>query len=283
MTPVKNDLMLKKHKLPVGKRTCLMGVLNVTPDSFSDGGRYLGPALALERALKMKEEGADIIDIGGESSRPGSERVSLEEELKRVIPVVKAVRKKCDIAVSIDTYKAEVARQALSEGAEIVNDITALNGDEDMPGVIADAGAAVVLMHMRGEPGTMQAAPAYDDVIGEIIAYLSAAIAKAEKAGIDPGKIIIDPGIGFGKKLEHNVAILRELRRFKDLGKTVLVGTSRKSFIGELTARDVGERDFGTAASVSAAIMNGADIIRVHDVRDMLDVIKVTDAIAGGR
>jgi dihydropteroate synthase len=281
MIPKSAEIKLKGHNLPVGSRTCLMGVLNVTPDSFSDGGRYLEPELAIERALKMTEEGADIIDIGGESSRPGAQRVNLEEELRRVIPIVKAVKKKCDVAISIDTYKSEVARQALSEGAEIVNDITALNGDEDMARVIAAAGAAAVLMHMKGEPGTMQVSPSYEDVIGEIMVYLSGAIAKAESSGIDPLRIIVDPGIGFGKKTDHNVTILRQLKRLRDLGKPLLVGTSRKSFIGELTARSVEERDFGTAASITAAIMNGADLIRTHDVRNTLDVIKVADAIAG--
>jgi dihydropteroate synthase len=276
-----NDSILKSGDISACRRTRLVGVLNVTPDSFSDGGMYTDPERALERAIEMKEEGADVIDIGGESSRPGAESIGLEEELKRVLPVIKAIRKKSDIPVSIDTRKGEVARQVLMEGADIINDITALNGDEGMSGVIARAGAGVVLMHMKGEPGTMQLAPDYKDVVGEIMAYLSAAIVRAENAGIDPEKIIIDPGIGFGKTLDHNLAILRGLRRFKELGKPVLVGTSRKSFIGELTARSVEERDFGTAASVSAAIMNGADFVRAHDVRNTIDVIKVTEAIAG--
>lgn len=277
-----SDAIFKVVDTCGSRRTRLMGVLNVTPDSFSDGGMFSDPERALERALKMTEEGADIIDIGGESSRPGAGIIGVEEELKRVLPVIKAIRKKCDIPVSIDTCKSEVARQALMEGADVINDITALNGDEGMPGVIARAGAGVVLMHMKGEPVTMQSDPVYKDVVGEIIAYLSAAVARAERSGIAPEKIIIDPGIGFGKMLAHNLAILRGLRRFKELGKPVLVGTSRKSFIGELTQRSVGEREFGTAASVSAAVMNGADLVRVHDVRNTVDVIKVTEAIAGG-
>lgn len=263
------------------KRVSLMGILNVTPDSFSDGGKYVDPIKAVERAIGMEEEGADIIDIGGESSRPGSEKVSLEDELKRVIPVVRAVKKKCRVPVSVDTCKSEVARQALSEGAEIINDITALTSDPDMAETVAKAGAGIVLMHMKGEPGTMQVSPEYDDVVSEIISYLSEAIARAESAGIDPKKIIIDPGIGFGKTLSHNLEILRELRRFKYLEKPLLIGTSRKSFLGEITSRHVGERDFGTAAAVGISIMNGADIIRAHDVRNISDVIKVSSAIAG--
>ncbi len=274
-------LCLKDHMLPVGERTCIMGVLNITPDSFSDGGRYLDSPGAVEKAKQMADGGADIIDIGGESSRPGSERISAEEELDRVMPVIRELAGAIDVPLSIDTYKSEVARRALAEGVSMVNDITALRGSEDMARTIAEFDAGVVLMHMLGEPKTMQEEPHYDDVIEEIFLYLSDSVDLAHKAGIDPEKIIVDPGIGFGKTVEQNLVILRRLDRFKDLGKPVLIGTSRKSFIGALTGKEVGGRIFGTAASFTAAIMNGADIVRVHDVREMRDVTCIADAITG--
>lgn len=274
-------LCLKDHMLPVGERTCIMGVLNVTPDSFSDGGRYLDRAGAVEKAVQMAGEGVDIIDIGGESSHPGSERISAEEELDRVMPVIRELIGAIDMPLSIDTYKSEVARRALAEGVCMINDITALRGSENMARTIAEFDAGVVLMHMQGEPKTMQDAPRYDDVIEEIFLYLSDSIDLAQKAGIDPEKIVVDPGIGFGKTVEQNLVILRRLDRFKDLGKPVLIGTSRKSFIGALTGKEAGDRIFGTAASFTAAIMNGADIVRVHDVREMRDVACIADAIIG--
>ena len=272
---------MKDHTLPVGERTRIMGVLNVTPDSFSDGGKYLDPVRAAEKAKRMAGEGADIIDIGGESSRPGSERVSAEEELSRVMPVIRELAGVIDVPLSIDTYKSGVARQALAEGVSWVNDITALNGDADMARQIAEFDAGVILMHMLGEPKTMQDAPLYGDVMEEIFSYLSGSVRLAQEAGIDPGKIIVDPGIGFGKTLEQNLVILRRLSRFKALGKPVLVGVSRKSFIGDLTGKGSGGRVFGTAASLTAAIMHGADVVRVHDVNEMRDVARVTDAIIG--
>jgi len=256
-----------------------MGILNVTPDSFSDGGRYLDPSRAVERAKQMAEEGADIIDIGGESSRPGSERVAPEEELERVMPVIRALRGIIGVPLSIDTYKSKVAAQALAEGVSVVNDITALRGDADMARTIAASGAGVILMHMKGDPKNMQDAPFYDDVMDEISSYLSESIALAVEAGVDPERIIIDPGIGFGKTTEHNLVILRELSRLKQLGKPVLIGTSRKAVIGTITGKEVGGRLSGTAASFTAAIINGADIIRVHDVDQMRDVTCVADAI----
>jgi dihydropteroate synthase len=258
-----------------------MGVINATPDSFSDGGKYIDPHQAARRAREMAEEGAGIIDIGGESSRPGSENISAKEEARRVIPVIKAVKEAVSVALSIDTYKEEVARKALEEGVSLVNDITALRGDPAMAGTVAEFGAGVVLMHMKGTPGMMQDDPRYDDVMKEIIACLSESILAAESAGIDPEKIIVDPGIGFGKKLEHNLTILKDLRQLEKLGKPILVGTSRKSFIGELTGKDTSNRIFGTAASIAAAIMNGASIVRVHDVASARDVTRVIDAIKG--
>lgn len=279
MIKVKKDIRIGNYTLPTEKRTCIMGILNTTPDSFSDGGLYSDPARAAERAREMVSQGADIIDIGGESSRPGSERISAEEEIKRVVPVIKAIAKDIDVPISIDTYKAQVARCALEEGAVIVNDITALRGDGDMARTVAEFDAAVVLMHMKGDPGTMQDDPSYDDVIEEIKAYLSDSVEIAEACGIDPEKIIVDPGIGFGKTIEHNLKILRDLASFRTLEKPILVGSSRKAFIGSLTGKDTGERVFGTAATLTAAIMNGADIVRVHDISQMRDVVSVSDAI----
>jgi dihydropteroate synthase len=256
-----------------------MGVLNVTPDSFSDGGCFLDPGKAAEQALRMTEEGADIIDIGGESSRPGAKSVSAKEEIDRVMPVIRKLRKTLDVSLSIDTCKSEVASEALEEGVSIVNDITALRGDPGMARTIARFDAGAIFMHMRGTPGTMQDSPGYDDVVSEIIAYLSGSIELAVRAGIDEKKIIIDPGIGFGKKLEHNLAIINNLRRLEELKKPILVGTSRKSFIGELTGKETGGRIYGTAASVVLAVMNGAEMIRVHDVDAMKDVVRVVDAV----
>ncbi|MFH1797926.1 MAG: dihydropteroate synthase [Candidatus Omnitrophota bacterium] len=276
------DLSLKECITRVGARTRIMGILNVTPDSFSDGGECVDVATAVKRAVEMQAIGADIIDIGGESSRPGSKSVSDQEEIKRVMPVIMALKEIVKIPISIDTCKSGVAREALKEGVSIVNDITALKGDSRMARVISEYGAAVVLMHMSGTPEVMQEEPFYADVIEEIYSCLSVSIEVALTAGIRAEKIIVDPGIGFGKTLKHNLTILRELRRFKRLGKPILVGVSRKSFIGELTGKGVNDRVFGTVAGCAAAIMNGADIIRVHDVARMRDVACVIDAITKG-
>ncbi|MFH1395257.1 MAG: dihydropteroate synthase [Candidatus Omnitrophota bacterium] len=272
-------MKIKDYVLPITERTCVMGILNVTPDSFSDGGIYRDPSKAAARARQLVSSGADIIDVGGESSRPGAEKVSETEELCRVIPVIRAVKDAVNVAISIDTYKSEVARQALMEGAVIVNDITALKYDSCMAETIAGFDAGVILMHMKGTPETMQESPFYGNLINEIYAYLEESVILAEKAGIDPSKIIIDPGVGFGKTVQHNISILRELKRFKKLKKPVLVGTSRKSFIGKLTSKGIDEREFGTAASCAAAIINGADIIRVHNVGAMKDVAIITDKL----
>lgn len=276
---MEKDICLKDYALPISKRTCIMGILNITPDSFSDGGEFLSVSGAVERAMQMEAAGADIIDIGGESSRPGRIRISEEEELRRVLPVIKRVRKAVKAPLSIDTCKSEVAREALSLGVSIVNDITALKQDAAMAGVIAQFSAGVILMHMKGEPENMQDNPAYDDVIEEISLYLKKAVDSAIAQGISSKKIIIDPGIGFGKTLEHNLCILKNLKEFKKLGMPILIGTSRKSFIGTLTSRSVKERDFASAASFALAIENGANIIRVHDVSSARDVARVTDAI----
>ncbi|MFH1836821.1 MAG: dihydropteroate synthase [Candidatus Omnitrophota bacterium] len=279
------DRTLKKRIgdiIPAGAgRVLIMGVLNVTPDSFSDGGKYLDPSKARDRALEMISEGADIIDIGGESSRPGSGRISAEEEERRVIPVVKALRD-LKVPLSVDTYKSIIARKAIEEGADIINDITALSGDKEMLGIAASYKIGVILMHMQGTPGQMQKSPEYKDVIGEVKTYLSEAIKKAESAGILPENIVIDPGIGFGKTVRHNLDILKNLDRFKDLGKTILVGVSRKSFLGAVTDRAVDERVFGTIAASVFAITKGAGILRVHDIPEMKDAVLVTNAIMKG-
>jgi len=261
-----------------------MGILNMTPDSFSDGGCYLDKGLAVERAFRMAEEGADIVDIGGESSRPGSEAVALDEELKRVIPVIEAIASKLSVPVSIDTYKAEVARRAIDAGASIVNDISGLLFDNGMAKMVAECRVPVVLMHIRGTPRDMQRSPGYEALIPEIVDYLRTSIRIAEEAGIDGSNIVIDPGIGFGKTAEHNLRILKDLAEFEVLQKPILVGVSRKAFIGRIlddAATD--QRLEGTAAAVSIAIMNGANIIRVHDVKEMAKAAKVADAIKRGK
>lgn len=265
------------------KRTYIMGILNVTPDSFSDGGLYFNKERAVEHALRIEEEGADIIDVGGESTRPGSEPVAVKEELRRVIPVIEEIAKRVKIPISIDTYKAGVARAALSAGASMVNDISGLWFDPKMPEVIAEYQVPVVIMHIKGTPRDMQINPTYTALIPEIMDYLREGIKIAIKAGVDPQRIIIDPGIGFGKSLEHNLEILRHLSEFKDLGKPILIGPSRKSFIGKILGDlPVTERLEGTASAVAIGILNGANIIRVHDVRAMLRVAKTADAIKKG-
>ena len=265
--------------LDLFSRTHMMGILNVTPDSFSDGGRYLCRDRAVEHGLAMEEEGADIIDVGGESSRPGSLPCGLEEEKRRVIPVIRQLSKKVKVPISIDTYKSEVAEAALEEGAAIVNDISALRFDPKMAGVVAKHKACVVLMHIKGTPTDMQQDPFYKDLIPEIISYLREGLKIADEAGIS--QVIVDPGIGFGKRPDHNLEIIRRLSALKILGRPILIGPSRKSFIGHLLDLPVDQRLEGTAAACCAAILNGANIIRVHDVQRMKRVARMTDAIKG--
>lgn len=267
----------------LGKRTLIMGILNVTPDSFCDGGRFFKLTDAVTCAKQMAADGADIVDIGGESTRPGSEPVPLDEELRRVIPVIKAVRKELDITISIDTYKAEVAKRALEAGANLINDVSALRFDERMKEVVAKHKVPVVLMHMRGTPKTMQQDPTYEDVVKEIIAFLRERIEFATTAGIARENIIIDPGIGFGKLCWHNLEILRRLSEFRVLGRPILVGTSRKAFIGQILKTEVSERLEGTLASVIISVMNGADIVRVHDVKAVKRAVAIADAIKYSR
>jgi len=253
----------------------LMGILNVTPDSFSDGGKFLNRDRAKERALEMEENGADIIDIGGESTRPGAEKVGLEEELGRTIPVIEAIREETNIPISIDTYKAEVAREALAAGADIINDISALRFDPDLGRLAGNRDVPVILMHMQGEPRTMQENPTYDDAVTEIIEFLKGRIDRALELGVAPGKIIVDPGIGFGKRFEDNYEILRRLEEFEELGQPLLLGTSRKSFLGETLNLPTEERLEGTIASNVVGVMKGADILRVHDVKENNRAVKV--------
>lgn len=265
--------------LTFGERTWIMGILNVTPDSFSDGGRYLDANRAIDYAHQMIEDGADIIDIGGESSRPGALPVSTDEELTRVLPVIDALAKGTDAFISIDTYKSPVARNALQVGAHIVNDITALD-DADMAGVVARMGAGLILMHMKGVPRTMQHSPVYQDLISEILTFLRNRIDKAQAEGVCPDRIMIDPGIGFGKTAEHNLEILRSLNAFRSLDKPILIGTSRKAFIGKiLNLPNPDDRLEGTAATVAWAIAHGADVVRVHDVKAICKIAQMTDAI----
>lgn len=267
-------------KLEFGRRTFVMGVLNTTPDSFSDGGMFLNIDAAMEHAREMIAAGVDIIDIGGESSRPGADPVSAQDEIDRVLPVIERLTKATTIPISIDTYKPSVARIALDAGACIVNDISALR-DPSMASLVAEAGVPVILMHMRGTPRDMQSSPRYDCVISEIISFLKDRIQTAINAGISPDQIIIDPGIGFGKTISHNLEIIRRLREFKALGSPIMIGTSRKSFIGKILDLPEEDRIEGTAATVAVAIVNGADIVRVHDVKQMVRIARMTDAIVG--
>ncbi len=257
----------------------VMGVLNVTPDSFSDGGQFLDKDRAIEYGLQMAADGAVLIDIGGESTRPGAEPVSADEQIKRAIPVIKVLAKKIKMAVSIDTKTAEVAKVALEAGAVMINDITALS-DEHMAELAAEQQVPVVLMHMQGTPETMQDEPKYDDVVSEVLQFLLDRAKKAEEFGIPTERIFIDPGIGFGKTLEHNLLLLKNLDKFVKTGYRVLVGTSRKSFIGAITGREKpSERIFGTAATVALCAIAGVSIVRVHDVAEMIEVIKIINAI----
>jgi dihydropteroate synthase len=260
-------------------RTHLMGILNVTPDSFSDGGRFLKIEDAIRRGIKMAEEGADIIDVGGESTRPRSDPIGIEEELSRVIPVIKGLSKEINVPISIDTYKSEVAKKALDAGAEMINDISALRFDPKMKEVVDEYQVPIVLMHIKGTPKNMQVHPYYDDVIKEIIEYLKESIQLAKDAGIKEENIIIDPGIGFGKRLEDNLNILKNLKKFSILNCPLLIGPSRKSFIGKILDLPVEERLEGSLAALAVAIMNGANIVRVHDVKESKRVAGIVDAI----
>ena len=279
IAPSPAALKARERLIPLDAGPLIMGVLNVTPDSFSDGGRYLDPDAAVAHAVAMAEQGADLIDIGAESTRPGSDPVDEKEEIRRLIPVVGAVCRKVSVPVSVDTTKAAVARKALDAGATIVNDISALRFDPLMKAVVAETGAGLVLMHMQGTPKTMQQAPSYRNVIEEVQQFFVERIGTALEAGIAAEQILLDPGIGFGKNLEHNLRLLARLDVFVALEYPVLVGVSRKAFIGQVLARPVDERLMGTAAAVAVAILRGARVIRVHDVAPLRDVVKMVEAI----
>jgi dihydropteroate synthase len=282
---MRNHFMLELingSRIALGEKTCVVGVLNVTPDSFSDGGRHFDAGRAIEGALQMERDGADIIEVGGESTRPGSARISVEEEKARVLPVIGRLSQSLKIPIAIDTYKAEVARAAVGLGVSIINDVSALRFDAEISDVAAQTGAALVLMHMRGEPSTMQKIEPSKDIFSEIKTDFEKAASIAESKGVSRERIILDPGIGFGKTLEQNLAIINRLDYFAAFGYPIMIGTSRKSFIGRITGRPESERVFGTAASVAAAIIRGAHIIRVHDVKEIVEVARVTDAIISG-
>ncbi|MBW1996952.1 MAG: dihydropteroate synthase [Deltaproteobacteria bacterium] len=268
--------------LDLDRKTQVMGILNVTPDSFSDGGLFYDRDRAVEHGLQMTQEGADIIDVGGESARPYSEQISVDVELERVIPVIEVLSKEIAIPISIDTVRAEVAREALKAGASMVNDISALRFDPDMSTVVAEAQVPVILMHMKGTPANMQENPTYEELIPEIKAFLREAMDRALEKGIREENIILDPGIGFGKTFDNNLQIIKDLREFTTLRRPILLGTSRKSFLGHILGKGPSERDVGTMATISAGVMNGASIVRVHDVKSAVETVRVTDAIMRG-
>jgi len=278
---VENKKIIKTNRgeLDYNRKTLIMGILNITPDSFSDGGKYNEIDGAVKRAVEMENQGADIIDMGAESTRPGSARVSLEEEKKRLLPVLKEVLASVSVPISIDTYKSETAAAALEMGASIINDISGMKFDKKMPKIAAYYNVPVVLMHIQGRPETMQKNPEYRNLIFEIKKYLWTSIEAVRKAGVRDEKIIIDPGIGFGKKHQHNLKILNRLKSFEELNYPILIGTSRKSLIKYVTKDEKFGRIFGTAASVTTAVLNGASIVRVHDVEEMKRAAVMADAV----
>ncbi|MGC1635864.1 MAG: dihydropteroate synthase [Candidatus Acidiferrales bacterium] len=284
----KFKLRLPSRTLPLGESTLVMGVLNVTPDSFSDGGLFLDPEAAVAQAIAMEREGADIIDIGGESTRPGSRGISAEEELRRVIPVIEKLRGELGIPISVDTSKSQVAEMAAAAGAEILNDVTALRNDPQIAEVARRRKLPLILMHMRGKPATMQKKPFARDVVRDVTTGLRRAVALARRAGVPKSQIILDPGIGFGKSYEQNGELLTRLPELARLGFPILVGTSRKSFLGaalkaESRTTASADRIWGTAATVAASILQGAHIVRVHDVAEMAQIARVTDAVLSPR
>jgi dihydropteroate synthase len=282
MRPMAGETLWRcgRHSVELHRRTLVMGIVNVTPDSFSDGGAYGSVDDAVKHAIQMVSDGADLLDVGGESTRPGSDEVPAAEEIARVVPVIQRIAHELpDTPASIDTRKADVARAGLEAGATIVNDISA-GADPDMFELIRETGAGLVLMHMKGEPKTMQDEPTYHDVVAEVRGFLGDRLEAAMGAGIDRNNLCVDPGIGFGKTLEHNLAILREIAGFHQLGTALMVGPSRKRFIGTLTETEVDDRIEGTAGAVAWCAGHGVDIVRVHDVKEMTRVIRVVDAIA---
>ena len=269
---------LPRSSLPEG-RALVMGIVNVTPDSFSDGGRYATCEAAVEQGLRLVSEGADLIDVGGESTRPGSAAVSLDEEMGRVLPVVRDLVRRGGVPVSVDTTKAEVARSAAAEGAEIVNDVSGLRRDPALAGEVARAGVALCLMHSRGTPQDMQQRASYGDLLGEVHDELSEAVRRALEAGIAEERIALDPGLGFAKTAEHNLLLLRRLRDLSQLGRPLLVGASRKSFLGKLSGKAPADRLIGSVAASAVAALNGASVLRVHDVASAREALAVVDAV----
>ena len=278
----RGQLVTRHGMLNFERRTLVMGVLNVTPDSFYDGGRRLDAGKAIVDGGDLVNAGADILDIGGESTRPGAKPISVEEELERVLPVIRGLRRTVTVPISIDTYKSRVAQAALDEGADIVNDISALRFDPAMVSLVAAEKVPVVLMHMQGTPRTMQTQPRYGDVVGEVREFLEAQVGHAVNNGVEPAHIVIDPGIGFGKTLEHNLALLRGLSALAALGRPLLVGASRKTFIGKILNLDPDERLEGSLAAAAAAVLAGANIVRAHDVKETRRATLVADAIRFG-
>ncbi|HXX75938.1 MAG TPA: dihydropteroate synthase [Nitrospiraceae bacterium] len=272
-------LRAKDRTIGVSDRPLVMGVVNVTPDSFFDGGKYATTDAVVRHALQLTEEGADLLDIGGESTRPGSDSIEAGEELRRLLPVVTAVAKAVTIPISVDTKKSTVARAALEAGAVIINDVTALQADAAMADLVAATGAGVVLMHMRGMPKTMQEAPSYDDVVGEVTEFFRERVKFCRERGIGQDQIVLDPGIGFGKLLVHNLTLLGQLESFAQFGRPILVGVSMKAFIGQVLGRPLEERSWGTAAAIALAVSKGAGILRVHNVRGMKEVVAMAAAI----
>ncbi len=277
----------RDYTLELGRQTCIMGVVNVTPDSFSDGGRFFDHHAAVAQGEKLAAEGAAVIDIGGESTRPFSEPVTAEEEIRRVVPVIEKLAQRVSVPIAIDTTKAEVARRALEAGASIINDVSALRLDPGIATLAAECDTPLILMHMLGEPKSMQVLPRYDNLIEEILTFLEDAVERAEKQGVSRAKIMVDPGIGFGKTVAHNLLLIKHLQAFRRLDLPILIGTSRKAFIRKIL-KDTHDRDIrpdlsivenGTQATVAAAIMNGAHIVRVHDVANTIATVKILDAL----
>lgn len=265
--------------LDLTERSRVVGILNLTPDSFSDGGRFSDPEAAVDQARRMVEEGADILELGGESTRPGAVAVTADEELRRVVPVLRRLRSELAVPLAVDTYKPEVARAVLDEGAEIINDVYGARGEGHLAIEVARAGAGLVIMHMKGTPRDMQVDPFYEDVVVEVLAFLQDRAAFSERVGVDPESIILDPGLGFGKRLEDNLVLLGRLSEFHRLGKPVMIGPSRKSFVGKVLDLPVGERWEGTAACVGAAILQGVAFVRVHEVGPTVRLNRMLDAI----
>ena len=264
-------------------KTLIMGILNITPDSFSDGGKFLDSQVAANHAIKMIENGADMIDVGGESSRPGAKPVLIDEELNRILPVIKAIRDKSDCLISVDTYKSKVAEAALNLGADLINDISSLSFDGKMAGVISAYKVPLVLMHMQGVPENMQLNPLYVNIINDLITFFKSKISIAKEAGVSNNMIILDPGIGFGKRVDDNFEIIRELKQICNMGYPILLGTSRKSFIGDTLGLPINDRLEGTLASVAIGVLNGAKILRVHDIIEVRRTVTIVERIIGNK